>query len=68
VIANRCMRRVPAEGLPGESAGSNAATVPITDLYDGSTARDALGPDDLFLVLSENYASAICRPVAAKDR
>ena len=36
----------------------HAATVPITDLYDGSSAREALGPDDLFLVLSENYASA----------
>lgn len=37
----------------------HAATVPITDLYDGSSARDALGPDDLFLVLSENHASAV---------
>lgn len=37
----------------------HAATVPITDLYDGSSAREALGPEDLFLVLSENYASAI---------
>ncbi|HET7870260.1 MAG TPA: hypothetical protein VFM85_08075, partial [Actinomycetota bacterium] len=37
----------------------HAATVPIADLYDGSSAREALGPDDLFLVLSENYASAI---------
>jgi hypothetical protein len=37
----------------------HAATVPDTDLYDGSSAREALGPDDLFLVLSENYASAI---------
>ncbi len=37
----------------------HAATVPLTDLYDGSSAREALGPDDLFLVLSENYASAI---------
>ncbi len=37
----------------------HAATVPITDLYDGSSAREALGPDDLFLVLSETYASAI---------
>jgi hypothetical protein len=37
----------------------HAATVPITDLYDGSSAREAVGPDDLFLVLSENYASAI---------
>lgn len=36
----------------------HAATVPITDLYDGASAREALGPDDLFLVLSENYASA----------
>jgi hypothetical protein len=33
--------------------------VPITDLYDGSSARKRLGPDDLFLVLSENHASAI---------
>jgi hypothetical protein len=37
----------------------HAATVPITDLYDGSSARDVLGPDDLFLVLSQNYASAV---------
>lgn len=37
----------------------HAATVPITDLYDGSSAREALGPDDLFVVLSENYASAV---------
>jgi hypothetical protein len=37
----------------------HASTVPITDLYDGSSAREALGPDDLFLVLAENYASAI---------
>jgi len=36
-----------------------AATVPITDLYDGSSAREQLGTDDLFLVLSENFASAI---------
>jgi hypothetical protein len=36
----------------------HAATVPITDLYDGSSARKQLGPDDVFLVLSENYASA----------
>jgi len=37
----------------------HAATVPITDLYDGSSAREGLGPEDLFLVLSENHASAI---------
>jgi len=36
-----------------------ASTVPITDLYDGSTARKALGPNDLFIVLAENDASAI---------
>jgi hypothetical protein len=35
-----------------------AATVPITDLYDGSSARRQLGSQDLFLVLSENYAAA----------
>jgi hypothetical protein len=34
------------------------ATVPITDLYDGSTARKALGPNDLFIVLAENDAVA----------
>jgi hypothetical protein len=37
----------------------HVATVPITDLYDGSSAREQLGPDDLFLVLSENLASAV---------
>jgi hypothetical protein len=37
----------------------HAATVPITNLYEGSSARKQLGPDDLFLVLSENFASAV---------
>jgi hypothetical protein len=37
----------------------HAATVPITDLYDGSLAREQLGKDDLFLLLSENFASAV---------
>ncbi|MDQ3981773.1 MAG: hypothetical protein M3271_03725 [Actinomycetota bacterium] len=36
----------------------HAATVPITDLYDGSSARARLGPRDYFLVLSESYAYA----------
>lgn len=36
-----------------------ASTVPITDLYDGSTARKALGPNDLFMVLAEHDAAAI---------
>jgi len=40
-------------------------TVPITDLYDGSSARERLGRDDLFLVLSENLSSAVhYEPVA----
>lgn len=37
----------------------HAATVPVTDLYDGSSARRALGADDLFVVFSENYALAV---------
>ena len=36
----------------------HAATVPIVDLYDGTSAREALGPNDLFLVLAENDAYA----------
>jgi aryl-alcohol dehydrogenase-like predicted oxidoreductase len=34
------------------------STVPITDLYDGSSARKELGPDDLYIVLAENAAVA----------
>lgn len=48
--------------LTAWSAGTpilEASTVPITDLYDGSTARKALGPNDLFMVLAENDAAAI---------
>jgi hypothetical protein len=48
--------------LTAWSAGTpilEASTVPITDLYDGSTARKALGPSDLFMILAENDASAI---------
>jgi hypothetical protein len=44
---------------PGSGPSLIAATVPITDLYDGSSARRRLGSDDVFLVLSENDASAI---------
>jgi hypothetical protein len=44
---------------PGAGPSLIAATVPITDLYDGSSARRRLGTDDVFLVLSENDASAI---------
>ncbi len=41
------------------------STVPITDLYDGSSARKLLGPDDLFIVLTENDAvAAHYEPVA----
>jgi hypothetical protein len=41
------------------------STVPITDLYDGSSARKALGPEDLFIVLAENDAlAAHYEPVA----
>jgi hypothetical protein len=36
----------------------HASTVPIVDLYDGASARSALGPDDLLLVLSQNDAYA----------
>lgn len=36
----------------------HVATVPVTDLYDGGSARRDLGRDDFFLVLSENYALA----------
>jgi hypothetical protein len=36
----------------------HAATVPVVDLYDGTSARRELGPDDLFLVLSQNDAYA----------
>ena len=36
----------------------HASTVPVVDLYDGASARPALGPDDLFLVLSQNAAYA----------
>jgi hypothetical protein len=36
----------------------HAATVPVVDLYDGSSARQDLDPDDLFLVLSQNDAYA----------
>jgi hypothetical protein len=36
----------------------HAATVPVVDVYDGTSARQALGPDDLFLVLSQNDAFA----------
>jgi hypothetical protein len=36
----------------------HAATVPVLDLYDGTSARDVLGPDDLLLVLSQNDAYA----------
>jgi hypothetical protein len=32
--------------------------VPVVDLYDGASARRALGPNDLFLVLSQNDAYA----------
>src|SRR5207247_3954928 len=34
------------------------STVPITDLYDGSSARKQLGPDDLYILLTENEAVA----------
>jgi hypothetical protein len=34
------------------------STVPITDLYDGSSARKALGPNDLFILLGQNDALA----------
>jgi hypothetical protein len=50
---HRIMFRWPV----GEPA-IHAATVPITDLYDGSSARRELGPQDLFVVLSEDYAAA----------
>jgi hypothetical protein len=36
----------------------HAATVPAVDLYDGASARRELGPNDLFLVLSQNDAYA----------
>jgi hypothetical protein len=36
----------------------HAATVPVVDLYDGTSARRELGPNDLFLVLSQNDAYA----------
>jgi len=35
-----------------------ASTVPITDLYDGSSARKQLGPEDLYVLLGENDAAA----------
>ncbi len=47
--------------LTAYSAGQpilEVATVPISDMYDGSSARKALGPDDLFVVLAENDAYA----------
>jgi hypothetical protein len=49
----------------------HAATVNVTDLYDGTSARAALGPDDVFLVLSENDAYAaryepISLPIAVR--
>jgi hypothetical protein len=44
---------------PGAGPSLIAATVPITDLYVGSSVRRRLGADDVFLVLSENDASAI---------
>jgi hypothetical protein len=36
----------------------HVATVPVTDLYDGTSARGRLGARDFFLVLSENQAYA----------
>jgi len=44
---------------PSRGPSLFAATVPLTDLYDVSSARKRLGSDDMFLVLSENDASAI---------
>jgi hypothetical protein len=35
-----------------------ASTVPITDLYDGSSARKLLGADDVYILLTEKDAAA----------
>src|SRR5205823_5113717 len=46
------------EWSPGGQPILEASTVPITDTYDGSSAREALGPAGLFIVLVENDAYA----------
>jgi hypothetical protein len=43
---------------PAGAPALHAATVPITDLYGGSSVRKELGAEDVFLLLSENDAAA----------